>query len=524
MADKDGTSDEIFEIYRTIAEEDQFDWHPDKDYPPLASRSKPGNTDTDIKLPCGSTYGKETAGSSNAGRGGTRQALNLTECAHYTGKEKDPTLALLPSCEVAQDQTTNRGVIIADSTPNGPKGWFYDTCKAAANGQGDWHFIFAAWYEFENSKRPFRDDAEREAFEASIDLPENAWYEERRELRLYGGGEHNYETITLEHLHWRRNTINNVCGNSVRKFRQEYPSDWEECFQASAEKRFNEFHTKRCRDAMPSNLPQRVTMNYDREAKQVSVFPDPRGEVLIYEQPRMGCRYLASGDFSTGKDQQIGGGDSDPDYHSLKIWRDAYLDRSTGRWMNKKMVACHRSRLEVDLAAAVLAAMSQYYGRCFVVPEVNNCGQAPTNLLVEMGFSVYQRTKRDETTQQVNQAYGWKTDAITRKTIIDHFAKEWREGLLDTFDETDLSEIDTFVTDKNGHPAALAGKHDDTVLSNCINVYNLPSLGTTYRGAVRKSFALDQMGARPSLMSPDGYFRGGLDEKRRRGRSRRRNR
>jgi len=518
MADKDGTSDEIYEIFRTIAEEDTFEWHPDEEYSALPARGKPGNTDEDIELPCGSKYGKETAGSSNAGRGGTRQYLNLTECAWYTGKEKDPTLALLPSCEVAMRQDTNRGVIIADSTPNGPKGWFYKTCMLAKKGQGDWKLIFAAWYEFENSVRMFSSHEERQAFIDSIDDPENAWLEERRELRLYGGGEHNFEKITPEHLYWRRQTIFTFCDGSVTKFRQEYPSDPDECFQASAEKRFNEFHTKRCRDMMPSNLPTRYSMNYMEADRMVSVYPDPKGEVLVYEQPKYGCKYLASGDFCTGADQQVGGRESDPDWHSLKIWRDGYFDPSSRRWVNAKMVCSYRSRVDIDLAAHQLAAMSQYYGRCFVLTEVNNCGLEPTHILRDLGFSLYERTGRDPTTNQKKQALGWNTNEVTRKTIVDHFAKLWREGKLDTFDKTDLEEIDNFVTNKAGRPEALEGKHDDTVLSNCMNVFNLSTMGTIYRGPKRKGYTLEQLMSDPTLMVPDGYRRGGLGDNMKRSR------
>ncbi len=510
MADKDGTSDEIYEIYRTYAEYDIFEWNPDE--APMPERGRPGNSDEDIILPNTSTMGKETAGSANAGRGGTRQNANLTECAFFqaTSQKKDPTLAFLPSVQAATK--SHRGVIIADSTPNGPSGWFYEQCTMAKAGLGEWFLIFAAWFEFDTSLKEFEEPGEREAFEASMEIPENAWFEEERELRLYGG----ISPITLEHLNWRRMIIVDECGGSVKKFRQEYPSDSEECFQASSEKRFNEFQIKRCRDKLGSNQGNRFSMNYIEESKSVAVHPDPKGEVIVYEEPRVGCRYMASGDFCTGADQQIGGKESDPDYHSLKIWRDSYVDQSTGRHMNAKLVAHHRSRVDIDLAAMTLAAMSQYYGRCFIIPEVNNCGLEPTHLLCKLGFPVYQRSKRDETTQQLNKAYGWSTDPITRKTIIDHFAKRFRDGELDVFDEVTLDEYNVFVVNKTGKPEAMAGKHDDTVLSDCINVYNCPSLGTVLREPRRQHFTLRQLMRNPRLNMPDGYARGGLSKRKRR--------
>lgn len=514
MGDKEGTSDEIFDIYRLYAERDTFDWGRDKDGKPydigLPPFGKTGNTSEDIILSCGTKMGKETAGSQNAGRGGTRQMLNLTECAHYQGKEKNPTLALLPSCKAAR--RSRRGVIVADSTPNGPKGWFYKTCTNAAAGKGNWKLIFAAWYEFDDSRTAFADEQEKEAFIKSMDDPENAWLEERRELRLYGGGENNFAIITPEHLKWRRETIIDECEVSVSQFRQEYPSDPEECFQASAEKYFNEYQIKRCRDRAPSFLPTRYSMVYDEHEKSVSAHPDQQGDVKIFEPPKFGCRYIACGDFCTGQDQQIGGQESDPDYHSLQIWREGYYDQGDcGKWRNDMLVAHHRSRLDADLAAMILAAMSQFYGRCFIIPEVNNCGREPTRILCNLGFNVFQRTKTDQKTGEINKAYGWDTNELTRRTILDAFVKPWREGKIDIYDIEVLDELSTFVRNKNGRLEGMAGKHDDTVLSSVIGHFNLNGMATLLRDRTRnKRYTLRQLQRNPRLMVPDGYKRGPL--------------
>lgn len=505
MGDKEGTSDEIYAIFRIMAEKDRFQWNSPLE--PLPPRGSPGNSDEDILLPNnGSRVGKETAGSKNAGRGGTRQMLNITECAHYKGRESDPTLALLPSCKVARRKDTPRGVIIADSTPNGPQGWFWKTCVGAKSGKSEWKLIFAAWFEFDDSVEEFESVEEREAFIRSIDLPENAWLEERRELIKYNGV--NGFEITPEKLKYRRMMIETFCEGSVRKFRQEFPSSPEECFSASAEKRFNDFRTKQYRDRVPSNLPRVVNMSYDEEDKRTTLTPDPTGDVKVFEEPRVGCRYLIGADFCTGRDQQIGGGDSDPDFHAVRCWRDAYYDTGLGRMMNAKLVCSYRSRAEMDIAAYMVAAISNYYGRCFIVPEVNNCGLEPTHILTRLGFDVFQRSKEDKRTGQINRAYGWATDSMTRKTIIDHFARPWREGLAEIYDPTDLDEIDAFIVGKDGTPKALPGHHDDTVLANCIAYYNLSTCATVMREVKRKYPTLRQLRRNPRLMVPKGYVRG----------------
>jgi hypothetical protein len=508
MGDKEGTSEEIYSIFRIMAENDRFNWNDGNE--PLPPRGTPGNTDEDITIPgVGSRIGKETAGSKNAGRGGTRQMLNITECAHYKGRESDPTLALLPSCKVAQRKDSPRGVIIADSTPNGPQGWFWKTCMGAQSGKSRWKLIFAAWFEFDDAIETFDGEEEREAFIRSIEDPENAWLEEKREIEKYDGV--NGFRITPEKLKYRRMMIETFCEGSVRKFRQEFPSSADECFSASAEKKFNDFRIKFFKDRIPSNLPRVVTMRYEEEDKRTVIVPDPAGDVKIFEEPRVGCRYLASGDFCTGRDQQIGGGDSDPDWHAIRVWRDAYYDTSQGKTLNAKLVCSYRSRAEIDVAAYTLAAISNYYGRCFIVPEVNNCGLEPTHILVKLGFDVYQRQKEDRSTGQMNRAHGWATDALTRKTIIDHFVRPWRQGEAEIYDPTDLNEIESFIVGKDGTPKALPGHHDDTVLANCIAYYNLSTCATPMREVKRKHPTLRQLRRNPRLMVPKGYMRGGFE-------------
>ena len=79
MGDIAGTSDKVFEIYRRYAENDEFPW--DDTGTNLADN---GNLADLIKLNTGSAYGKETAGSKNAGRSGTIQVGNMTETAFWT--------------------------------------------------------------------------------------------------------------------------------------------------------------------------------------------------------------------------------------------------------------------------------------------------------------------------------------------------------------------------------------------------------------------------------------------------------
>ena len=117
MADKSGTADKVFEVYRTFAENDQFEWGQGA----MPKFGSPGNLSDEIILPNGSRYGKETAGSARAGAGGTIQVANATEVAHFPKIEtKDPALGFLNAFYDEGEMSLG----LFDTTPNGRTGLF----------------------------------------------------------------------------------------------------------------------------------------------------------------------------------------------------------------------------------------------------------------------------------------------------------------------------------------------------------------------------------------------------------------
>ena len=88
----------------------------------------------------GSDYSFETAGSPNAGRGGTAQLLHWSEVA-YTEHDFEiqdgalESLALLPGTEA-----------VLESTANGPRGLFYIKVQMAVHKIGDYEVVFVPWF------------------------------------------------------------------------------------------------------------------------------------------------------------------------------------------------------------------------------------------------------------------------------------------------------------------------------------------------------------------------------------------
>jgi hypothetical protein len=483
MGDIAGTSDKVFEIYRRYAENDLFPW--DEGGSNLAEG---GNLADSIKLATNSEYGKETAGSKNAGRSGTIQVGNMTEVAFWpnTGA-KDPALGYLQSLYDGD----NVSLCVADSTPNGPAGWFYNTWIQ----DNDWAKIFAAWFEFEDSVVPFKSEDERKGFKDSMTD------DEKSEVERFD--------VNMEQLHWRRRVLQDKCNGDISKFRQEYPSDPEECFLMSSRPRFHIQVLQEMTEAAKTANPRIGVLTLQENGKS-TFMPDNAGGWKIYDEPVHDNSYLISVDTCTGEDQQIQGLAADPDFHSVQVWRQGYDDLN-GDWHVSRLVALHHSRMDIGVLVEEIEAVSRWYGNAFIVPEVNNSGLALVKYLIDRGLHVYRRRKINDSTGMVEKAFGWSTDKVTRKTVIDHMSAEILNRNVDIPDLGVLKELRVFVVNDRGKPEAAPGHHDDHVLAAAIALYNMDQ-ASKFREPKRTELTVRMLRKNPSLLCPDGFMRTPLKE------------
>jgi hypothetical protein len=277
----------------------------------------------------------------------------------------------------------------------------------------------------------------------------------------------------------------------------------------SSRPRFHVEVLKEMSDAAPS---QKFTVgNLSlQDNKTVSYNIDRAGSWKVYDQPEHDSKYVIGVDTCTGEDQQMQGLAADPDYHSVQVWRAPYEDWN-GDWHVARMVAVHHSRVDIGVLSEEIIAVAQWYGGAFVVPEVNNTGLAVVKYLLEAGVSVYQRRKINNSTGMVEKFFGWQTDKVTRKTLIDHMAAELMDRNFDIPDPDILHEMKVFVINEKGKPEAAPGHHDDHVLSSALAIYNIDS-ATSYRGHKKKKITTRMLRKNPSLMCPDGFMRVPLSE------------
>jgi len=161
-----------------------------------------------------------TAGSPTSGIGAVYHHVHGTEIAKW--KDAESIMSNL-----IQGVPAN-GTIVFESTPDGARGWFYERCMEALDGDSPWTIHFYPWW-WEPKYRLLLDEGE------VLDLSE----EEKRLV--------SHHELTMEQIKWRRAKVKEL----PYTFKQEYPEDVRQCFLSDGNSVFGEFeHCLLTRDEM----------------------------------------------------------------------------------------------------------------------------------------------------------------------------------------------------------------------------------------------------------------------------------
>lgn len=293
IANVQANSQAILGKMKTYALHDRFPWRN-----PLL----PG--ETRLRWRNGSEAEITSAESLNPGISRTRTAALFSEACKYPrdGVKDDKRImaSVLPSVNQ---------LAIAESTPEGASGWFYEQWHGTkdmpgaltlddyltALKRGDrrpgngWVKVFAAWHEFADNRRAVS-DGERRRIETTLTA------RERRGMKAHGW--------TAEQIAWRRDTLRSECGGSEDLFDEYYPEDDHACFLTSGRPRFDigaliaqerHLHTQPAEEGhLDEQTGGGVTFCPDRSGA---------GPIQLFEKPMPGCRYLLWCDPATGEDQ-----------------------------------------------------------------------------------------------------------------------------------------------------------------------------------------------------------------------------
>lgn len=475
IGDIAGTSDTVFEIYRRFAENDRFDWG--DGFGNLRADDKEHNQTDDIWLPNGSSYKKVTAGSSNANRSGTIQIGNATEVSRFPHSEqRDPLTGFVGSWHDSGEAS----YMALDSTSAGPFGKYYDYYMDERNG---YHKIFSAWFmEPTYRKKFFSGDEERKLM--------NDVHADREDMEMM-----QRFNLDWEQMNWIRDKFVNKCASNRETLNQEYPNTAAEAFLSKAATRFN-IHVLENMTRMAAAHPPKKGDFVTQEDGSASFMPDPQGDIKIFEEPIFNRRYIGTFDPCAGEDQQAKGQSANPDYHSVGILRDTFIDTRNGQHYPPKIVAHYHSRADVSIACDAAAAMSRFYGKCQMVVETNGVGLYPVKQLATLNVPLWVRKVKGKTQGTTELQAGWNSNATNRTTIIDTlggYIQKWKpeDPSFECYDLEIIEELKKMVT-KDGTDQAMSGFHDDTVLMLAMALY-LRGNATVYLEPKPKNVSLERI-------------------------------
>lgn len=432
-----------------------------------------------IRLTNGSLVRPGTARDAEEGRSGTYQGLICTEAARwseYGVANAEGVLGGMMNCVPFRPRT----LVVLESTAKGPSGVFYETWThpdtqflddVKARDNRGWIRIFSPWYVFEDSA----DDLTREDRQ---DIMDTLTEEERG---IMARCEVNGQPVGPRQIAFRRRTIRDELKGDVNAFRREFPETWEEAFAASSPSFFSadglavmERHMGEMEPGMGGVLDP-----VGNRRGVVAFSPVIQGQPMWiqYESPVQGRRYVIGADFMSGLAEDEKG--TNRDHHAVVVLRQGYHDAKG--WHPPKIVmrTVWPCQWHADIIAEQTMLAHQYYGRAYLVPELN-CGAEIIRDLVDWGAVVHEARRGVDVSQEVRKAkgtgrYGFRTvgggedTKGTRRWLLNQLNQQVRDHDAPTgglrVDRRTLKEMGLFVQHKDGNYRALQGEHDDSVMA-----------------------------------------------------------
>ncbi len=338
-----------------------------------------------------------------SGRGSTTHNVHASELAFWPWP--DETLnGILES--VPDNPSTN---VVIESTPNGAFGYFYELCKAAMEGRGNYRLLFLPWWLDSGYQIPV--------------LPGERIDYDPDELALV-----TKHGLFPEQIKWRRKKIEDFESRGEGEvFYQEYAEDPESCFLAGGNCYFD---SRRLRTIL----------------KQCPGSPLRRdGHFYIWHEPVPGREYVMGVDTASG---------NEGDDYSAAVVRD---------WRTNERVATLDELIDpFELAEEVVRIGARYNGAMLGI-ERNGMGLATVGAVGKLGYEHLYWSSPNHC--------GWTTSQTTRPVMLADLRQEIISEIPPALnDERLVQEMMRFVkgVGVNGVPAAGKGAHDDMVIADAI--------------------------------------------------------
>lgn len=424
-------------------------------------------------------------------RGGDYSLVHCSEVGVWKktlGKTPEQILRSACSGVLLQPMT----MIVYESTANGTGNFFHREYEAARRGQSQFEAMFVSWFEIEQYTMPLSADVRRRLAERLLegrDVETAVSDREQPGRYLWWLWERG---ATLESIAWYVSERSKYADHGLMA--SEYPSDDVEAFVHSGARVFDKYRVEALRGACALQ-PERGEIDLssatdfssacvsDADRRRllgaVTFRPLPSGGWRVWKRPEGGDngvirdRYVAVVD--------VGGRSARADWSVIVIFDRAPMLGGSG----PEVVAQWRGHTDFDILAWNAAMAASWYDDALLVIESNtletrdpdrdtdgNQSNFILNRLRDVYPNLYARRQSEEDVARgAPTRYGFHTNVATKPMIIATLVKVIREGLYTERDEACLDEYLAYERRQNGSFGAIAGCHDDLLMTRAIGLH-----------------------------------------------------
>ena len=425
-------------------------------------------------------------------RGGDYSLVHCSEVGIWKktlGKTPEQILRSACSGVLLQPMT----MIVYESTANGTGNFFHREYEAAKRGLSQFRPLFVSWFEIEQYSLPISPE-EKEALARKL-------IEGRRSEGTMTDREEPGKYLwwlwekgaTLEAIAWYVSERSKYSDHGLMA--AEYPSDDVEAFVHSGARVFDRYKIENFREGCrPPSLVGEIDIRGIGEINESRLSDQDRRRLLadvgfsrldsggwkIWDLPagtdgtfRVSDRYLTVVD--------VGGRSAKADWSVIVVFDREPMIRGEG----PKVVAQWRGHTDFDILAWKAAMASAFYDNALLVIESNtlesrdpdrdtdgNQSNFILNRLRDVYDNLYARRRsEEEVTRGTPVRFGFHTNVATKPMIIATLVKVIREGLYTERDAQCLDEYAAYERRQNGSFGAIAGCHDDLLMTRAIGLH-----------------------------------------------------
>lgn len=466
-------------------------YEPGKDYDFSGSKIRGGGTQNISYIPARNCKIKTaTAMNPEGARGGDSSLAHCTEVAFWPQTERmDPQKQVKSSCSSVLFKPLT--MIVYESTANGQNFFKDEWDRAGAyDDYGEkvsaFRQVFVAWWEIESYTQAFGECDGGGGYTMSTFA--RLLVERRDDKKNHWDYLYWLWTIgaTLEGINWYQHKMREY--QDLQDMQQEYPSDAVEAFKYCGTNEFDIYTIERrkrwCKPPMFRGEVYGKSPKGVLSVEGLRLVNEDAGCLSVWETPDVKDEYLNRYFISV----DIGGKYKTSDWSVITVldradmmMEDGVLDEDCG----PTVVAEWVGHTDPDLLAIKCAQLSRFYNNALVIVENNTAYSKLNNVdsddVSELFFPVllplcdnvyaHNRSELDKSGNHAEVKYGFNTNKSTKVSIIKYLGTCLRDGLWVERSRETLNEMTYYMKFPNGKYGAIAGKHDDRVMSRAIGLW-----------------------------------------------------